>query len=162
MSAWISKWSDELSIRTHLWRVSNHYDHIHLDFWPRGYSVPPCADGSHRTQHSWGTVVNGDPGPENGLWDGDGTAPAPPSGGYEVDIHRNTIREGDRGDLPQIAQSLLARHGFHVPNTFDDNCQPDGIFGSGSDHATREFQASAGLDNDGVIGPITWSALEAV
>lgn len=79
-----------------------------------------------------------------------------------MEVHRDNVEEGDRGDLPQIAQHLLARHAFPPANTFDENHQADGIFGSGSDSATRAFQASAGLSTDGIIGPKTWSSLESV
>lgn len=159
---------DRLSIRTRLWRVKDHYDHIHIDFWPRGYGRPPCDGGSHRTQYSTSLVVNGDPGPENGPWTGDPTDPPtdppdrPPTEGYLVEVHRSNIRKGDRGDLVAICQSLLARHGFPPDNTFNANHEPDGIGGPGFDDAVRAFQASAGLSVDGIVGPKSWAGVEAV
>ena len=27
-----------------LWRVKNHFDHVHFDTWPQGYGVPPCRN----------------------------------------------------------------------------------------------------------------------
>ena len=160
VSAFLTSNEYALSIRTHLWRVSAHYDHIHIDFWPRGYSSPPCSGSSHRTQYSTGKVVSGDPGPENGYITDPPTQP--PGGGYTVEVHRDNVSLGDRGDLPQIAQHLLARHGFTPANTFNDQHQADGIFGAGSDSSTRDYQASAGLSIDGIIGPKTWSGLESV
>ena len=164
--AFIRANESQLSIRTLLFQVRDHYDHAHIDFWPRGYSKPPCADGSHRTQYSDGRVVSGDPGPENGPWEGDGNpgepTDPPTDEGYLVQIHRSNIRKGDRGDLAAIAQSLLARHGFPPANTFNANHKPDGIFGDGSDAATRAFQTSAGLSVDGIVGPKTWASVESV
>ena len=138
---------------------SAHADHVHADHWPKGYSTPPCAGGSHRTQYSSGRVVSGDPGPENGYV---GAPPEPPQGGndFMLTITRSNVQNGDRGDMAATAQSLLARHSFPPSNTFTNNV-PDGIFGNASDSATRAFQGSAGLGVDGVIGPNTWAALEA-
>jgi len=34
----------------------------------------------------------------------------------------------------------------------------DGIFGAGTEEATRRFQSSRGLTVDGVVGPRTWAA----
>ena len=65
--AWLKTYQEELSIRILLWRVKDHHDHIHLDFWPKGYGNPPCDGGSLRMQYNDGRVVNGDPGPANGL-----------------------------------------------------------------------------------------------
>lgn len=39
-----------------LWRVKDHFDHIHLDPWPQGYSKPPCAGGSLRVKHKDGRI----------------------------------------------------------------------------------------------------------
>lgn len=43
-------------IRTLLWQVKDHYDHIHVDFWPTGISTPPCAGGTLRVRYRDGTV----------------------------------------------------------------------------------------------------------
>ena len=50
-------------IRYKLWRRKNHWDHIHVDMWPRGLYTPPCAGGSLRVQHKdgrRGTVFTSD------------------------------------------------------------------------------------------------------
>ena len=42
---------EALNVRVRLWRVKNHYNHIHVDFWPRGWATPPCAGGSPRYKY---------------------------------------------------------------------------------------------------------------
>ena len=39
-----------------LWRVKNHFDHVHVDTWPQGYGTPPCRGGSLRVQHRDGSI----------------------------------------------------------------------------------------------------------
>jgi Putative peptidoglycan binding domain/CHAP domain len=63
-----------------------------------------------------------------------------------------TIRRGSSGSAVRDAQSRLLQHGFSPGPV-------DGIFGSGTDAATRAFQRAKGLTVDGVIGPNTWAAL---
>ena len=36
---------DALSIKVILWRSANHYDHIHIDCWPRGTGTPSLVRG---------------------------------------------------------------------------------------------------------------------
>lgn len=42
-----------------LWQTTDHWDHIHVDFWPKGWLTPPCAGGVQRIKYKDGTVVNG-------------------------------------------------------------------------------------------------------
>lgn len=62
------------------------------------------------------------------------------------------IRKGSRGKQVAELQSLLNTKGF-------DTGTPDGIFGRGTERAVKEFQSSAGLVADGVVGNMTWEAL---
>lgn len=57
-----------------------------------------------------------------------------------------TIRKGSRGDTVAVLQRKL-------------NLIADGIFGSITDEAVRDFQKSHGLAADGIVGPKTWAAL---
>lgn len=65
-----------------------------------------------------------------------------------------TIRQGSTGAAVLDAQRHLNRHGFGPLST-------DGQMGPRTAAAARDFQASAGLVADGVIGPVTWRALLA-
>lgn len=42
-------------IRVLLWRVKDHFDHVHYDPWPKGVGTPPCAGGILRVEHKNGT-----------------------------------------------------------------------------------------------------------
>jgi hypothetical protein len=43
-------------VKTILWRVKNHWDHVHVDTWPTGYGTPPCGGGSLRVKHRDGKI----------------------------------------------------------------------------------------------------------
>lgn len=58
----------------------------------------------------------------------------------------HTQSTGNRGNDVRVLQYLL-------------NLTADGVFGSGTATAVRNFQTSKGLAADGVAGPATWSAL---
>ena len=59
-----------------------------------------------------------------------------------------TIRIGDRGsDVAEVQTKL--------------GLEADGRFGSVTQHAVEQFQASQSLMPDGVVGPATWTALKA-
>lgn len=53
-----------------------------------------------------------------------------------------------------VLQTLLLNQGFN-PGPVDE------IFGSLTDLAVRNFQRAKGLEIDGIVGPITWAALES-
>jgi peptidoglycan hydrolase-like protein with peptidoglycan-binding domain len=63
------------------------------------------------------------------------------------------LRVGSVGDAVRQAQDLHVGHGATI--------SVDGQFGQLTQRAVVEFQRSAGLSPDGVVGPRTWSALEA-
>lgn len=62
------------------------------------------------------------------------------------------LKKGSRGTQVAELQALLNTKGFETGT-------PDGIFGSGTERAVKEFQSSAGLVADGVVGNMTWEAL---
>ena len=61
------------------------------------------------------------------------------------------VRRGDTGEAVKAAQNELDRH--HYPLMID------GIFGDKTDAAARQFQETAGLTVDGIVGPNTWREL---
>lgn len=62
------------------------------------------------------------------------------------------IRKGSRGASVALAQNLLLALGYDIGAA-------DGIFGSITDAAMRQFQRKRGLAADGICGPMTWAAL---
>ena len=92
-----------------------------------------------------------------GLWDEVNYTEAlyPQEDDQPVTVWRSTIRKGDRGDDVVYMQQLLMKMGYYVGNT-----GIDGIFGSKTLEAVRLFQWQHGLDRDGIVGPLTWEALE--
>jgi peptidoglycan endopeptidase LytE len=75
----------------------------------------------------------------------EGTAPSVTSSGL--------ILAGDRGEAVTELQSALNDHGY--------NLNVDGIFGSYTDNAVREFQQNNGIAVDGMVGPETKEALNS-
>ena len=64
------------------------------------------------------------------------------------------LRKGSRGRAVTEVQNAL--NGTLRPS---HNLKPDGIFGSATDAAVRAFQSQARLSVDGIVGPVTRSAL---
>lgn len=64
-----------------------------------------------------------------------------------------TIKKGSTGDAVKQLQEWLNELGY--------NCgTPDGKFGSQTDLAVKAFQADHGLKADGVVGTLTWNAID--
>lgn len=80
-SAWLDRIVTELeakrhewSIRLILWQVKDHYNHVHVDFWPTCRTRQWCGDRNVTPvwKHSDDSLVQTtDPAPENGLYTGD-------------------------------------------------------------------------------------------
>jgi len=62
------------------------------------------------------------------------------------------LREGDEGPWVERLQHLLSVEGYYLI--------ADGDFGPKTDYQVRCFQANENLDVDGVVGEMTWAALE--
>ena len=83
----------------------------------------------------------------------DGAAPAPvpdPTPGW-----RPTIRRGNKGADVIECQTMLTRLGYDI-----GPCGIDGDFGRATEAAVRSFQSDNKLVVDGVVGPMTWDALD--
>ena len=69
----------------------------------------------------------------------------------ETTVTYSTIRKGARGDLVKKLQTILNKEGASLV--------VDGIWGSLTDNAVRNFQKKHGLVVDGIVGPKTWAEL---
>ena len=63
-----------------------------------------------------------------------------------------TLRVGARGLAVETLQGKLNARGFGA-------LEVDGAYGPATAAAVRQFQLSEGLDDDAVVGPMTWSVL---
>lgn len=68
---------------------------------------------------------------------------------------RPLLRAGSRGQAVTDLQNKLKVAGLYTMKV-------DGIFGSGTERAVRQFQQKNGLQVDGIAGPQTWAALNGV
>ncbi|GAB3712834.1 peptidoglycan-binding domain-containing protein [Nocardiopsis oceani] len=62
------------------------------------------------------------------------------------------VQPGDSGNLVKaVQQALISGYGYDL--------LLDGEFGPATEAAVRDFQAAQGIDDDGIVGPITFQAL---
>ena len=80
-------------------------------------------------------------------WDKRFGSPACSTGGYP------TIRRGSLSNYVLIAQDDLNTLGYRTGGL-------DGIFGSATQNAVREYQRTRGLAIDGIVGCNTWRSLQ--
>ena len=73
----------------------------------------------------------------------------------DASIWRPTLRKGAKGDYVTELQTMLTRCGYSVGAS-----GIDGDFGTATKAAVRKFQQDNRLVDDGVVGPLTWDALE--
>lgn len=81
-------------------------------------------------------------------------APAPEPAPKPAEPTHRTLRINSRGDDVKQLQERLADLGY-TPGA------ADGIFGSRTAAAVKAFQADHALAVDGIVGPLTWAALDA-
>ena len=63
-----------------------------------------------------------------------------------------TLKKGAQGNITKLLQEKLVKLGYNTNGV-------DGIFGSGTYSAVREFQKTRGLSVDGIVGQNTWRKL---
>ena len=88
----------------------------------------------------------------------DGVPPAPEPPKPKPDPQpkkKTTIRKGSKGAYVKECQEDLISLGYDVGKT-----GADGKFGRCTQKAVKAFQKAAGLKADGIVGPLTWDALE--
>lgn len=66
-----------------------------------------------------------------------------------------TLRKGSKGSYVTLLQTMLINKGYKLPKY-----GADGDFGSETLAAVKKFQKDKGLTADGIVGPLTWGALE--
>ena len=86
-----------------------------------------------------------------GRWAWTGALSLIPAGAPILPRHP-TLRYGSRGDEVTLLQRRLQTCGFTLA--------ADGIFGPVTREAVRSYQTLRGLTVDGIVGPLTWAALD--
>ena len=97
-----------------------------------GYDVP-----------SWWAEVKGKRMPASHI------APDAPAASWPM------LRHGNQGDGVRMLQEALDGLGIEAGPV-------DGVFGPKTERAVRDFQRAAGIDVDGIAGPMTWAELGRV
>ena len=87
-----------------------------------------------------------------------GSASASPAADPEPvpETGHTTLRRGSRGAEVKALQDALIAQGFSC-----GKWGADGDFGSATEKAVKVYQEARGLSADGIVGPVTWAALEA-
>jgi peptidoglycan hydrolase-like protein with peptidoglycan-binding domain len=79
-----------------------------------------------------------------------------------AEARKYTLRRGSRGDNVKFLQMLLENQNIPTATSIKrtrNGAGIDGIFGSGTDRAVRQFQRNESLTIDGIVGPATWEEL---
>lgn len=125
---------ERLAIRVLLWWRKDHYTHIHVDFWPKGYSDPPCwkssrlvvahRDGKMGNKFTYSGIIQ--------------------DKGIEV------LSKSDKGTAVKWFQTMLDRAGYvPLPGKLD------GEYGLKTEASVKAFQRAFNLPETGTIGDIT-------
>lgn len=65
----------------------------------------------------------------------------------------DSVHGGDTGPAVNLIQYYLVSSGYDI--------EVDGKYGPVTENAVRDFQKKNNLTEDGIVGPVTWSRLEA-
>ena len=77
------------------------------------------------------------------------------SGFPDQSVWRPTVRRGSKGEDVKYVQTMLYKLGYSL-----GPCGIDSDFGQATEAAVKEFQRDHKLNADGVVGPLTYEALE--
>ena len=112
-------------------------------------------------------LVNSVSTPDTGSQDGaaQAAAAAQPAedihaNGKTCDVRLPELRQGDTGKPVERLQTLLIGRDYYCGGrSYGGREQPDGEFGPATEVAVKDLQLAAGINQDGVVGSDTWSAL---
>lgn len=79
------------------------------------------------------------------------------SGSTDKPDGRPTLRRGAKGSYVTLLQTALINRGYDL-----GTMGADGDFGSRTERAVQAFQRANRLEVDGIVGPLTWAALDDV
>ena len=133
VAAYLRANQQRFGIKRILWRVKDHYNHIHVDMWPTGYSKPPCGGGVERYKYSDGRIVTASGGN------------VAPEGTFEEDTVQ--INPGESGNYVRVYQQALNAWAVKqaVPNWTP--LVEDGVYGPNLEAAVTRYQLAAEIGN---------------
>ena len=125
------------------------YDRNNKDFSHVGIHV-----GGGKIIHCSGTVKYGSTSEK--MWTHYAIPKGMEGGDTPMPVKKPTLRKGSSGSyVVELQQDLMAL-GYDL-----SPYGADGKFGAKTESAVKDFQKSHGLTADGVVGPMTWAALDA-
>lgn len=78
-----------------------------------------------------------------------------------VNVTLNVLKKGSEGAQVKALQNLLIGYGYKMENN-GKTYKADGDFGTATENAVKKFQGDHGLDDDGIVGALTWNELLGV
>src|SRR4051812_43265590 len=79
----------------------------------------------------------------------------------QVSENHPTMKRGEKGDPVASVQGALVDLGYSMPVTTNHGRkQPDGIFGTETEHVVRQYQKDENLSADGIVGRFTMASLD--
>lgn len=134
----------------HVHYETRHSTHPDADKWTWVY---PGSWGTPYDPLAWGILEDEgtlpDPGPIDKI--------------IEVTVNRPQLRMETKPyvvtESVKDLQALLAVRGYIASDTFNEQHQPDGKFGPGTEAALKEYQSDNGLTVDGIAGTESWDSL---
>jgi Putative peptidoglycan binding domain len=137
-------------------QVISHAEHTRRKIDPRWNGSNRTAIEQIRAGVSGAAPIPPDPPPSGGDWTKEIIMAWPT---VRRDDGYNSKGTGHLNDDVKTAQGLLLARGFPDQNSADPKTAADGFFGPGTELSTKQFQASRGLSQDGIVGQKTWTEL---
>lgn len=140
---WLNANKQRLGIRIVLWRTVNHWNHAHVETYPRGIRTPPCAGGALKVMYPGGTVSD------------DGFVLYPDDDTEDDDM----LREGDNGPAVVRAQNQIIAYWARRNETALPEHGPDGDFGDETVEWVNRTRTNLGLPETGLFTGYMYSEL---
>lgn len=122
-------------IKVILWRVKDHFNHIHFDPWPTGIGIPPCHGGVERYRYSDGSIIRG----SNGYVPPQGIIP-------NLDLATTMIvKVNEAGPYVRVYQQALNSWATKQAVAGWVPIGEDGQFGPATQAAVSRYQDAAGI-----------------
>lgn len=134
VAAYLSGNRWRFGIKIILWRVSGHFNHIHVDMWPTGVPKPPCMGGNERYRYRDGRIVYAKGGVVN------------PEGTFPLSSEATVIvRRGESGPYVGVYQKALNVWAVKQSVPGWTPLVEDGAFGPATVFGVSRYQDASGI-----------------